>query len=72
MIRVSSSSGANGWTSERSVAGNHNPWAIVAVISIATFMTVLDTSIVLHCHGIVPPRHVLMASAGIYVVVVSR
>src|SRR5665213_1130922 len=34
------------WTSARSVAGNHNPWAIVAVISIATFMTVLDTSIV--------------------------
>jgi DHA2 family multidrug resistance protein len=28
------------------VAGSRNPWAIVAVISIATFMTVLDTSIV--------------------------
>jgi DHA2 family multidrug resistance protein len=36
----------NGWTPERSVAGKHNPWSIVAVISIATFMTVLDTSIV--------------------------
>jgi DHA2 family multidrug resistance protein len=35
-----------GWTPERSVAGNRNPWSIVAVISIATFMTVLDTSIV--------------------------
>ncbi len=35
-----------GWTSERSVAGDRNPWSIVAVISIATFMTVLDTSIV--------------------------
>jgi DHA2 family multidrug resistance protein len=28
------------------VAGSRNPWSIVAVISIATFMTVLDTSIV--------------------------
>jgi DHA2 family multidrug resistance protein len=36
----------DGWTPERSVAGDRNPWAIVAVISIATFMTVLDTSIV--------------------------
>ena len=34
-----------GWTPERSVAGDRNPWSIVAVISIATFMTVLDTSI---------------------------
>jgi DHA2 family multidrug resistance protein len=34
------------WTAERSVAGDRNPWSIVAVISIATFMTVLDTSIV--------------------------
>jgi DHA2 family multidrug resistance protein len=33
------------WTPARSVAGNRNPWSIVAVISIATFMTVLDTSI---------------------------
>jgi DHA2 family multidrug resistance protein len=38
--------GAGGeWTPERSVAGRRNPWSIVAVISIATFMTVLDTSI---------------------------
>ncbi len=36
----------DGWTPERSVAGDRNPWTIVAVISIATFMTVLDTSIV--------------------------
>jgi DHA2 family multidrug resistance protein len=36
---------AGGWTPERSVAGKRNPWSIVAVISIATFMTVLDTSI---------------------------
>jgi DHA2 family multidrug resistance protein len=33
------------WTPVRSVAGKRNPWAIVGVISIATFMTVLDTSI---------------------------
>jgi DHA2 family multidrug resistance protein len=37
--------GQDGWTDERSVAGKRNPWSIVAVISIATFMTVLDTSI---------------------------
>lgn len=37
--------GGDGWTPERSVAGRRNPWSIVAVISIATFMTVLDTSI---------------------------
>ncbi|HEX4050096.1 MAG TPA: DHA2 family efflux MFS transporter permease subunit [Steroidobacteraceae bacterium] len=36
----------HGWTPERSVAGKRNPWSIVAVISIATFMTVLDSSIV--------------------------
>ena len=34
-----------GWTPERSVAGGRNPWLIVGVISIATFMVVLDTSI---------------------------
>jgi DHA2 family multidrug resistance protein len=33
------------WTPERSVAGKRNPWTIIAVISIATFMVVLDTSI---------------------------
>jgi DHA2 family multidrug resistance protein len=37
--------GDDGWTPERSVAGKRNPWSIVGVISIATFMTVLDTSI---------------------------
>jgi DHA2 family multidrug resistance protein len=35
----------NGWTPARSVAGNRNPWSIVAVISIATFMVALDSSI---------------------------
>ena len=34
-----------GWSAERSVAGKRNPWTIIAVISIATFMVVLDTSI---------------------------
>src|SRR5579862_317174 len=34
-----------GWTPDRSVAGGRNPWLIVGVISIATFMVVLDTSI---------------------------
>lgn len=39
------SSAAGGWTPARSVAGKRNPWTIIAVISIATFMVVLDTSI---------------------------
>ena len=34
-----------GWTDARSAAGEHNPWMIVSVISLATFMEVLDTSI---------------------------
>jgi DHA2 family multidrug resistance protein len=34
-----------GWTPARSVAGLHNPWTIIGVISIATFMVVLDSSI---------------------------
>ncbi len=29
----------------RSAAGNHNPWALAVVVSIATFMEVLDTTI---------------------------
>ena len=33
------------WTPARSAAGDHNPWLIVGVISLATFMEVLDTSI---------------------------
>jgi len=43
---ASAGGGDQGWTPARSVAGGRNPWTIVAVISIATFMTVLDTSIV--------------------------
>jgi MFS transporter, DHA2 family, multidrug resistance protein len=38
-------SGGGGWTPARSVAGGRNPWAILGVISIATFMTTLDSSI---------------------------
>ena len=37
--------GQGGWTDERSAAGGRNPWTIVAVISIATFMEVLDTAV---------------------------
>lgn len=33
------------WTPERSAAGSHSPWLITFVISIATFMVVLDSSI---------------------------
>ena len=36
---------AGGWTPARSAAGARSPWLIVGVISIATFMEVLDTSI---------------------------
>lgn len=34
-----------GWTDARSAAGGRSPWLIVGVISLATFMEVLDTSI---------------------------
>lgn len=34
-----------GWTSERSAAGGGNPWIIATVVSLSTFMEVLDTSI---------------------------
>jgi len=33
------------WNADRSVAGKRNPWSIVGVISIATFMVVLDSAI---------------------------
>ena len=41
----SGSGGGDGWTPARSVAGGRNPWLILGVISIATFMTTLDSSI---------------------------
>jgi DHA2 family multidrug resistance protein len=34
-----------GWTTARSAAGARNPWLIAGILSIATFMEVLDTSI---------------------------
>jgi MFS transporter, DHA2 family, multidrug resistance protein len=34
-----------GWDSSRSAAGDHNPWLVAVVVSIATFMVVLDTAI---------------------------
>lgn len=36
---------AKGWDKSRSAAGSYNPWLIVAIISLPTFMEVLDTSI---------------------------
>ena len=36
---------STGWTDERSAAGNRSPWLILSIISIATFMEVLDISI---------------------------
>jgi DHA2 family multidrug resistance protein len=36
---------SGGWSPERSAAGNHNPYLIAFVVSIATFMEVLDTTI---------------------------
>ena len=39
------SGGGGGWTPARSVAGGLNPWLVLGVISIATFMTTLDSSI---------------------------
>jgi len=35
----------DGWDNGRSAAGRFNPWLIVAIISLPTFMEVLDTSI---------------------------
>jgi MFS transporter, DHA2 family, multidrug resistance protein len=36
---------AGGWSPERSAAGGHDPYLIAFVVSIATFMEVLDTTI---------------------------
>jgi DHA2 family multidrug resistance protein len=36
---------AAGWDSSRSAAGDRNPWLIAVIVSIATFMVVLDTAI---------------------------
>ena len=37
--------GSSSWSAERSAAGGHNPYLIAVVVSIATFMEVLDTTI---------------------------
>jgi MFS transporter, DHA2 family, multidrug resistance protein len=44
---VAEGSGAaqGSWSPERSAAGNRNPWIIAAVLSISSFMEVLDTAI---------------------------
>jgi DHA2 family multidrug resistance protein len=34
-----------GWSGDRSAAGDHSPWLIASIISISTFMEVLDTAI---------------------------
>ena len=36
---------AQEWTPERSAAGNRSPWLIAGIVSLATFMEVLDVSI---------------------------
>jgi DHA2 family multidrug resistance protein len=36
---------AVGWDPSRSAAGDRNPWLVAVVVSIATFMVVLDTAI---------------------------
>jgi DHA2 family multidrug resistance protein len=36
---------SGGWDSSRSAAGDRNPWLVAVVVSIATFMVVLDTAI---------------------------
>jgi DHA2 family multidrug resistance protein len=37
---------ADSWSPDRSAAGSHNPWLIAFVVSIATFMEILDITIV--------------------------
>jgi DHA2 family multidrug resistance protein len=37
--------GAGGFDASQSAAGGRNPWLIAVVVSIATFMEVLDTTI---------------------------
>jgi DHA2 family multidrug resistance protein len=46
MTDVAQGGGASGsWSPDRSAAGGHNPYLIAFVVSIATFMEVLDTTI---------------------------
>jgi DHA2 family multidrug resistance protein len=52
---------STGWTPARSAAGNHSPWVVASVISIPTFMEVLDVSI-----ANVALRHVAGALSASY------
>jgi MFS transporter, DHA2 family, multidrug resistance protein len=45
MTDAATDGGAGGWSPERSAAAGHNPYLIAFVVSIATFMEVLDTTI---------------------------
>ena len=45
MSDVAAGGSARDWSPERSAAGGHNPYLIAFVVSIATFMEVLDTTI---------------------------
>ena len=45
MTSTADSARGSGWSPERSAAGGHNPYLIAFVVSIATFMEVLDTTI---------------------------
>ena len=49
------------WTPARSAAGRHSPWLIASVISISTFMEVLDTAI-----ANVSLRHIAGSMAATY------
>jgi DHA2 family multidrug resistance protein len=42
---MTDASTSGGWNSDRSAAGGRSPWLIAIVVSIATFMVVLDTAI---------------------------
>jgi DHA2 family multidrug resistance protein len=42
---ASAAAAVNGWSPSRSTAGPYSPWLLVGIISIPTFMEVLDTSI---------------------------
>ena len=42
---MSNETATAGWDSSRSAAGDRNPWLVAVIVSIATFMVVLDTAI---------------------------
>jgi len=50
-----------GWTGDRSAAGDRSPWLIATVISISAFMEVLDTAI-----ANVSLRHIAGATSSTY------